>query len=304
MKKFGLLSILTLLLLVACVSNSGKKTGNHEEEVESIETLVSDSVFVSLTDLKHPSKETVENLLGAGIPFPDFSEFISYDPENKPSSYFFEIDFNDDGEMDIIYQGPSGGESDFVIFYLNKKGRYVEFFNEYQRLEVLIFIDQILNTIHMVQPGCCADHSFLQKQTHFVYHNGQFHAERIKTICSFDEPELKNRFQTPKEIEINATPYLLRYSPHIENDTFFYASNENEKPDWLIIGNQLGKLKKGDRGRAIAYEKDDTGREWWFVILNKEVRPTDNYFDYIIIPENANLQFSGWVSKKNVIVLK
>ena len=301
MKKFGILSFLILLLVVSCESNNTKKTEYHEEELGSTDTLVSDSVFVRLVDLKHPSNTTVENLMSSGIPFPDFTEFISYDPENNPATYFFEIDFNDDGLMDVIYQGPSSGESDFVIFCLNKNGEYLSFYEEYTSLERIVFVDSILNTIYINQPGCCADHSFLQKQNHFVYHNDKFHSERLKTICSYGEPDFKNKFREPKRIEISSSPYYLRFEPRIDNDTVFYGNDD--KSDWLIIGNKIGTLKKGDRATAMAYEKDDSGREWWFVVLDATVRPEENYFDYVIQPENKNLQFSGWVSSRYVKVL-
>ncbi len=305
--KYFIIHVLPIIFfLCSCeteTTDNNKIFDIEQHEFEAIETII-DSTIIFLKNIKSPEKKIIDKMLKSEHFQDGFNLYLEEFYEDKIHTFFFEIDFNNDGEMDIIYQGPSGGESDYVIFYLNKKDEYISFFQDYSHLDKLVFVDSILNMIHINQPGCCADHSFLQKQTHFVYHNGQFHTERIKTICSYGEPELKNRFQTPKDIEINVTPYMLRYSPHIDNDTFFYGSNENEKPDWLIIGNQLGKLKKGDRGKAIAYEKDETGREWWLVILNKEVRPTDNYFDYIITPENENLQFSGWVSKKNVIVLE
>ena len=305
MKHFVLITIAFLLVFSSC--NSSHDDVNEQDELIDDQRIdwPADTMLVSFKELDSASKKTVEVMMKSLQSWDGFNEFLLEYYSDEIPSFFFEIDFNKDGLLDVVYYGPSGAESDKLILYLNQNGQYEAFYDGYGYVVNFIFVDSILNTMFTHVPGCCADHSFLQKEFRFALIGGEFNHNCVKTICSYEAPDYKNAFANPKRIEINATPYYLRHSPNIDNDTVFYGnSSDNNWTEWLIVGNKIGTLKKGDKGIAIAYEKDDSGREWWFVILDADVRPKENFLEYAMEKDAKNFHFSGWVSSRYIIELE
>jgi hypothetical protein len=304
MKHFTLLIIAFFLAFSSCNSSHDDVKDQNEFVEEQLVEVSADTTVISFKELKAASKATVDLMMKSLQSWDGFYEYLLEYHSDEIPNLFFDIDFNNDGLFDVVYYGPSGAESNKLILYLNQNGRYEKFYDDYGYIVNLVFVDSILNTMYTNVPGCCADHSFLQKEIRFALSGGEFHHNFVKTICSYEAPDYKNAFANPKRIEINATPYYLRHSPNIDNDTMFYgSSSDDDWTDWLIIGNRIGTLKKGDKGTALAYEKDKTGREWWFVILDADVRPKENFLEYAIEKDVKNFHFSGWVSSRYILVL-
>ena len=100
----------------------------------------------------------------------------------------------------------------------------------------------------------------------------------------------------PKNLTLNVKfkvvndKYTLRATPEIKNE--FPISDYYEK------GNLICELTKGDIGYAIASKTDETGRIWWFCIVESNIEKDDTF--YHIRKNHSNEKWFGWISSRFV----
>ena len=86
------------------------------------------------------------------------------------------------------------------------------------------------------------------------------------------------------KIEVLNSPYYLRATPEIINDEFHYHYEK---------GNIIAEFSKGDTGYALDQRTDNTGRVWYFVIMNP---PQGNGFHNYDIDRHE--KWLGWMSSR------
>lgn len=171
------------------------------------------------------------------------------------------MDLDQDGDMDAIYSGFSGAEIDFVEFWIATEtgldrskwimGELKEIWGAPNRFFVDVF-----------QPGCCA----ALFEANLVHEVKVEKDQVIITEVRHEESavgEVKPFWKWGESLSVvvNQTTYHLRASPEI-NTTDWILPHGDEP------GNRICSYTTGNTGTALAQATDETGRIWWYVVMD------------------------------------
>lgn len=232
-----------------------------------------------------------------------FVEFVEYKGllkeernalENTDGELRFSIravDLNDDNLADIIYQGPHMGEGAIVHIFLQTETGFKNVFTTQQGIVAVDWQDEKIDKLYVKNWGCCADPNL----TNSVYEVSSLNSEP-KFNLIWKSVELRSFVTKPKQsirpirFEIINEDYKLRANPWLDDLT------KNEILG--ITGNTIGVLSSGTKGTAYAAAEDETGRVWWYVLIDKEYEMEDTYINYEYHESKPYLL--GWISSRYV----
>lgn len=178
------------------------------------------------------------------------------------------MDLDQDGDMDAIYNGWSGAEGEFIEFWMaGPQGLIRSEVYWGQIREIYGAPNRFFMDVH--QPGCCAEE--WKHQALFCVTVTPDHVEvgTIKrTATAYAETEPFWVFGEPIPFEVTQATYHLRLGPEINTTDWFM---DHPEP-----GNSIGVYTTGAKGTAVSHATDDTGRVWWYVIMEptSETNPT------------------------------
>jgi hypothetical protein len=230
-------------------------------------------------ELKHELMEKVKD------EFPFNSESKTW-PQDSDDYYHF-IDVDNDSDLDLIYDGWSGSEPMTIMIFLNKNGIYVNVFTQFIDIENIEIKNHELKRMEIYNPGCCL--AIMAHEYVFEFKMGKdlLSAYLTEHYIYHNETQIpKKYFEKPIKFEVANPQYELRITPQID-------TSSNYIPD-ESYGNRLRTYKTGDKGIALAEESDETGRVWWYVIMdNQEERKykMDN-------PDVYPAKYEGWMSSR------
>lgn len=241
---------------------------------------------VNLSELEKITKE--EKLKLVDQLRPQFEYLATYDSwKEETLDDFHFIDLDNDRDLDLVFTGWSGGEPDCVKILINKNGDYKEVFKTFQKITNVQFKNNILSSISIHDPGCCAAYiEFDEDYTFDVKRDKLTYTLTNRTALLYPTEEPKDKFATPINFEVLNDKYFLRLTPKI--DTVDQDFAEDTQPD-----NVIAEFKKGTTGTAYAERTDDTGRVWWFVETDSRYKPARSLF-YDIDEKPTRLK--GWMS--------
>ena len=202
-------------------------------------------------------------------------------------SHYHPVHINLDDDIDLIFNGPSGGESFSVEIYLNNGGKLELIESEIGVISNVTrkFPDAPLS-IDFLQYGCCDDPiNFYQQWTILASNPG--HVIKSSSYYFLEGTEFPEVWDRMTKFRVINSPYTLRATPEIINEKPFTYHFEN--------GNILAEYSEGDTGYAISSKTDETGRVWWFVALNP---PKKAGFSVYKIKRNE--KWLGWMSSRYV----
>ncbi|MEQ8245623.1 hypothetical protein [Fulvivirga sp.] len=208
----------------------------------------------------------------------------------KPESYLKSIHpiyIDSDTLVDFIYHGWSGGESEFVDIMLNKGNKLESIHSEMGKILNVsrLGLSSGLN-IQFLQYGCCDDpNNYIE--TWVVSENSDFTSAVVMDRTHYLQgTEIPDCFDTSFKFKVLNTPYTLRATPEINNEE--NAIHNFEK------GNIIAEYGVGDIGTALASRTDETGRIWWFVIMETPLR-NDLFHNYKYY---RSKRWVGWISSR------
>ncbi len=234
-------------------------------------------------------QETRDKFIHSVLQEPSFGRIKNISLEYISDNFHF-LDLNGDQELDAVYNGGYGGENEIIhLITIKNKELIVS-----DPLFGLITDFQVLENkvdLKIYDYGCCA-------QLVDVYAS-------FEVFCDSEEIELKNLYayariketQNPEDFiqeirfEVQNDGYKLRAQPEIITDY-------DGLPEEVIMdGNTLAMYPKSSTGTAIAEKMDQTGRLWWFVIMDSNFKPISSLFT------NGNNNISeykcaGWMSSR------
>ncbi|NME71663.1 hypothetical protein [Flammeovirga aprica] len=175
--------------------------------------------------------------------------------EIEISEYFHPIYLNNDSFPDFVYEGPyeeAGLEGMNTYFYISSK-RKIEIL-ESANGQILHIRELGYNQgkeIIVLDEGYCGATDY---QLHFIYllYKGKdtIFVKGNSIIYSGLEGEIPDKLTLDQKFIVLNDRYNLRDSPQINEENITDTYNE------------------GNTGLAVASKIDDTGREWWFVIMD------------------------------------
>ena len=206
------------------------------------------------------------------------------------------VDFNSDGLTDIIFYGnPGGAETNFVICCMNTGTGYQEKLTAQGNIiELSEYTTKRGLEITIHNYACC-----LGEFDH-IYKYIPDSNSKIFSFIKSDDIALYNQCTAPDnylttniEFMVTTNGYSLRADPFIDNTSYRFMQK--------IKGNTLAIYPKNSTGYAIAEKYDNTGRKWWYVIMNNNINPIKSIFESGFDYSN-NYKLSGWMSSRYLIV--
>lgn len=212
-------------------------------------------------------------------------------------SNFHVIDFDFDGDKDLIYHGFAGTESDRTVFFINNQGNYIKVLDLYGSI-VKIWRDEpyLPLSFKLIDYPCCENYTYsVETYVPTLDVEGDFSFKLSSKVNYIRGTEFPLRFyDTPILFNVVNERYTLRATPVIDN-----ASNN----DFIDVkGNVIAEYPKGTIGIALADKEDDTGRVWWFVIVFNNTKPLNSIFH---AGNNPGDYYSfGWMSSRYLEKIK
>lgn len=207
------------------------------------------------------------------------------------------IDFSGDGKDDLIFSTYCRSEEVRNYFWVREDNRY-----KYSELMIgtiiKLFRTQDSKALSVVTRGgwCCMGQiGFINLYTP-VTDNQTVKYKLGKSVSEFGRMTVPDKRMPVKKFIVINDKYKLRESPFI-NDT--YNVEDSDFEHMPVYGNTLAMYSKGSKGVAIAEQSDETGRIWWFVIMNEDAKTTYSRF----YKDDTDSKM-GWMSSRFLEVIK
>jgi len=198
----------------------------------------------------------------------------------------FPVDINGDQLPDMIFSGSSGGESDIVRIYLNRKDSFEMVFEDYQYISRFIMENGRLTQMQTGDAGCCDNYLYFTRSYEVKPENGIPMFIRGKQVVAYKYTE-EPRIYYPRPVPfISLTDtMLLRASAAQLNEPF--------NPYLETFGNIIAKYRTRSKGTILAMKSYGKGDEWYFVEIYPDSSPSASIlYDVEKIPTFIR----GWVS--------
>lgn len=206
-------------------------------------------------------------------------------------SNYHVFDITEDGLLDLIYSGPYG-EGSAVILYENRGTNFIESDFIPGQLIGLSRLD-LSRTIEIkthLFPCCAGVWHYLKTVVVNSTESGIDIIMLNEDVYMDYTDEPTNTMKSVLFETVNEQ-YKLRSTPNIVNEF-------SRWPDTIDGGNTLAIYPKGSRGRAYGKSTDETGRVWWFVIMENNFKPINSLMYYDNDPKGTRSY--GWMSSSYV----
>jgi hypothetical protein len=210
---------------------------------------------------------------------------------------FYKYDFSGDGNDDLIFISYCGGEEYRNYFWVKKENKYY-----YSGLAmgtlVKLYRTGDSKSLSVVTRGgfCCLGYiGFINLYTPMI-DNQVFKYKLEKSVREVGQMVLPDNRMPAKRFVVKNDKYKLREQPVIDDKYDEQESDFEQKP---VYGNALAEFNKGSKGEAIAEKPDETGRVWWFVIMDPDAKAEYNRFY-----GDQKASKAGWMSSRFLEVIK
>lgn len=199
------------------------------------------------------------------------------------------VELNGDGQVDAVYNGPVGAESNVVWFFLNDHGRYHKLPQEWWgQVKNLSFQQSRLATLTLLDFGCCAE--YIEFESTYAF-DQQLKAKPVlqRGTAFFTQRPVGALLAAAPAFRLTTDSVSLRTRPLVD-DTATLVDEAVGK------GNILLKFGKGAQGIVWASKTDSLGQEWRYV----EMRPASTV-GYLMHNKDAFPTYTfGWMQAKNI----
>lgn len=212
--------------------------------------------------------------------------------EDYPSNYlendevlerFRLYDFSGDGNLDIIYYGPSGAEPFITLFLQKVDDVYIESLSFYGRpIDIIKPVPNYPAVIKMLESSNSFD-SLYSIQLFIPSIDENILSYSLSSKLNFHEGTFfPGNYSITKRFEIINELYNVRSTPFISDNNF---------------DNVVAIAKSGTQGFAISSKIDETGREWFFVLIHSDENLTESKI-YSGINNDEEFYILGWLSTR------
>ncbi len=296
-----LISIISIFVLTSC-NNSQKDSGEHPidekaisdsikldkyydwwQTIETIELNKEDKYLLADLVTDRDSLKLLE-FLTANLGMVDFyNNQFNYKPDELVK-YTYHIDFNGDGLMDIVYNGPTSGEPSSTHFILNHGEKYELVFSGLQNPIAMEFSGNRLIAFTLIDPGCCADPQYFETEysVHYNENIPKFNLDRkVGYLRSTEKPQIE--LGSARDFTVIAEYTKLRENCYILDDV--------EDPVTGSNGNAIGIYQKRAKGKVMGMKRDQN-KLWLYVLMSK-----GNKLDSTVFPDftEPQVEVLGWM---------
>lgn len=285
--KNTLILLLFTGLIFSCQTSCKEKPNeNKSESIEKTELIIKkydrfDLAKYEKIDLSEKKRlmDQVKDL------YPQYSMNNNWLEEYLDHFHF--IDLDSDGDKDLIYNGWSGGEPMMVQISLNVNSVFKTKFTDFINLIDLKFDNGKLSELTIHDPGCCGAIMEYDIKYQCITGKDSIDCWIVELIEYHNETTKPDKyFEKPKKFEVVNTPYTLRITPGIDTNAYYFPDETK--------GNVIKIYSAGDKGVAFAEKSDETGRIWWYVIMDRK-KKTDGK---IRSREDYEPKLKGWMSSR------
>jgi len=223
--------------------------------------------------------------------FPQFTnDSISRYTIKDLKKCLYPVDLNGDGQVDMIFTGFSGGESDVTRIYLNLGNSFKLMFEDYQFIVSLTITNGKLTRLKTADPGCCDAYLYFERDYEVRQETGSLNFIRGKQTVEYSRTERPvNLLKTPVPWQSLHDTILIRASAAILDEPF--------NPHLETLGNIIAGYKQKIRGTILAVQKGRDGMEWFYIEIIPDVKPAKSIFYEI---EKYPTFIRGWVESFDV----
>ncbi|MCL2130948.1 MAG: hypothetical protein FWH36_00615 [Lentimicrobiaceae bacterium] len=273
-------------LLVACFCSCG--------------AFAQSGFFVKNTHIEkwYREGENLETEIKKAVLLPEFQAVIKeYEAKTETLTPFFHfIDFDNNGELDMLFDGKIGSQN-FVFIFLKKGKSYLVVLEQKGTIiqANLPNEDNGLN-LSIWKDACCGDLvSVLTQMACISTNNASFFNTAAKSLVFRGTYMPTVRIETPvKCTVVNLTD--LRIEPNVDKQRRIAGIHSWE-------GNHVGSYSVNATGTIYAEIKDGRNKYWYFVRMNNEsgLLIRNNRFTHAKEVEDAqNCFYYGWISSDDV----
>jgi hypothetical protein len=254
MKKLLIISLLTLFSLNV-FSQDTREYANLETFL--IKQTLSSEYNLGSINLNYAKDSTKRELIKEIRNFNFMPNLV--DNYDYYQDEFKVADLNNDNKLDIYYSGYLDGASDsYAYVFINTPNGFIKAFQDMPGL-----------FLHSVYKN--------QKLFGLIYCYEGFHGSGIELcrigLLSFDSSGNKNVKVLIKYPNLTKIPeqYFDKEIQFTVKNEKYYLRSELGEVNGSFNGEILYTYTKGDKGKAFAEETDETGRIWWFVIMDNGI---------------------------------
>jgi len=204
---------------------------------------------------------------------------------------FKKYDFSGDGIDDLLFISYCGGEEYRNYFWVNKDNKYYYSGLMEGTIVKLYRTPDSKSFSAVTRSGyCCLGYIGSIDLFTPEIKDGILKYKLQKRIKEFGNASISvpDKRMSSKRFIVKNDKYKLREHPVIDDKYDEYGSDFEGKP---VYGNTLAEFTKGSKGIAIAEKPDNTGRVWWFVLMDEDANAIYSRFH-----DDANASKAGWMS--------
>jgi hypothetical protein len=209
---------------------------------------------------------------------------------------FKKYDFSGDGSEDLVFISYCGGMEYRNYFWVKKDNKY--YYSGLMIGKIVKFYrTQDSKALSAVARSGWDGSGYSGSIDLFApeIKEGKFKYELQKRVKEFEGITIPDKRMPVRRFIVKNDKYKLRTSPIIIDKYNEDESNFERKP---VYGNTLAEFSKGSKGVAIAEKLDETGRVWWFVIMDEDAKTGYNRFY-----DDQNASKAGWMSSRFLEVI-
>ncbi|MDJ1469502.1 hypothetical protein [Xanthocytophaga flava] len=203
------------------------------------------------------------------------------------AKYLHTIDLNGDNQLDLIYEGQSGGEPFLTEFFLIDTLGIKKIFSGYQVVTKMNFKEAKLSSFSIINPGCCTDPAIVE-----YFYTIKFDSSKV-SLTLVNTLGYLNRLEKPTQKLSAPVAFTLKKISKLRCEAASFDGFEN--PVWGNEGNSISLYSIGSKG--IVYgSKRYQDEEWLYVSMNPESKPVNSEFPQFL---EQPTQLYGWIRKED-----
>lgn len=232
-------------------------------------------------------QETKDKVIQRVLQEPSFGRIKNLAFDSIVDNFHF-LDLNGDKELDVVYNGGYGAENEIIYLLTAWNKEFIVSNPLFGLITDFQVLEKSIN-LKIYDYGCCAEFVDVYSKYKVLFDYEKIEFKNLYAYSKISVTQKPEDFIEEIRFEVQNDGYKLRAQPEIINE---YDGLPEEA---IIDGNTLAIYPKGSIGTAISEKMDQSGRLWWFVIMDNNYKPINSLFNNGNNPISG-YKFVGWMS--------